>query len=223
MCPVRARNSRALDHHLQRRRRRRCVRGNVRVQGNQVLECLGLVTPEAEHLSHHEQRTAAGLQGVGQDDLLLPHRVEQVVPGGQSPVVELLRKAVAIGHDAEHTGVPTRPVPGRILETRIDRLGRRGAIRLEHPFGTERIVELARAADEHIGEGRCGLGTQLCLEGAGRTAQQVDRHTGIRGRERSEELRVGGFVQGRIHREVAGYRRCGGRRRGRIGDEGAST
>src|SRR6185503_19986390 len=105
---------------------------------------------EAEDLRGDEVVAAARLHGVGQDELALPRRVEKVVPGRGLLVPELLREAVVVRDEAEAARVPAGPKARGLLELRIDVLRVRSDVRLEEARLPERVVELARAADEDV-------------------------------------------------------------------------
>src|SRR6185436_13350140 len=99
----------ALVDERERARRRRHVLRDVRVELLHEVHRLRLVLVEAEDLRGDEDVPTAGLHRIRQDELALPRRVEQVVPGRGLLVPELLREAVVVRDEAEDARVPAGP------------------------------------------------------------------------------------------------------------------
>ena len=189
---------------------------------------LRLVLVEAEDLRGDEDVAAAGLHRVRQDELALPRRVEQVVPGRGHLATDLLREAIGVRDEAEDADVPTGPEARRVLELGLELSGVRRDVVLQEAGLAERVVELARPADEDVGLRAGLLGGDAGLQVARRRErQQVDRRARVGGLERGAELVVRGLVQRGVHGDAAGRlrdgrcsrarggRRCRGRDRGR--------
>src|SRR5207249_1327686 len=97
-----------------------------------------------------EDVAATGLHRVRQDELALPRGVEQVIPRRRQLAADLFGEAVGARDEAEDAGVPTGPEARRVLELGLE-LGRvRRDVVLEQAGLAERVVELARAADEDV-------------------------------------------------------------------------
>src|SRR5439155_15239221 len=149
--PVRAPDELTLVDEGERARRRWDVLRDVGVQLLHVVHGLRLVLVEAEDLRRHEDVAAAGEQRAWQDELALPRRVEEIVPGGRLLPAELLAEPVVVRDESEDARVPAGPQARGLLELRVDVLRVRRDVRLEEALLAERVVELARAADEDVG------------------------------------------------------------------------
>ncbi len=203
MRPVRAPDVLALRDGADRAGRGADVVGDVAVQRLHVRHRLRLVLVEAEDLRRDEDVAATGLHRVRQDELALPRRVEQVIPRRRQLAADFLREPVGARDEAEDPRVPTGPEAGRVLELGLE-LGRvRRDVVLEETGLAQRVVELARAADEDVRLRRRLLGGDARLQVArGREGERVDERV------------VRGLVERGVDDDVAGGL-CNGRRRGR--------
>ena len=168
-----------------------------------VVHRLGLVAVEAEDLRCDEDVAAAGLDGVGQDELALPGRLEQVVPGRRLLAADVRVEPTRVRDEAEDPRVPAGPEAGGLLELRRHVLRERRLIGLEEALLAQRIVELARAADEDVRLRVVLLGCDLRLEISGGRERQRAHVDAGRLRERREELVVRGLVERRVDRDAA--------------------
>src|SRR5437870_7925889 len=131
VAPVRAANELTLDDERECARRGRDVLGDVGVAALHVRHRPFLVRVEPEDLRRDEDVAAAGQQRTWQDELLLPRRVEQVVPGRGLLAADLLRETVVVGNEAEDARVPAGPKAGRLFELCRDVLRVRRDVGLE--------------------------------------------------------------------------------------------
>ena len=169
-----------------------------------VVHRLGLVAAEAEDLCGDEDVSAARLDRVRKDQLLAPRRVEEVVPRRGLLPTDVRVQATGVRDETEDAGVPTGPEARRLLELGRHIFGVRRLVGLEEPLLAERVVELARTANEDVGLGVVLFGGDLRLEVAGGGEREhADLHAGCLG-ECREELVVRRLVERRVDRDPAG-------------------